>query len=229
MCAAHNKAVNFFRRETVNLTEEQIAIYRDQGFLLVSGLIEPTVVNRASDAMLERVVQKQANSSHKFIRHPSIVRCFTRKVCSAAGQIAGARWPLKAPRTIYTIAVFPQDGSWQWPAPHIDHALEKDAHRTFPPAFRVGCLIYLNDVSAHSGATVVWPRSPRQLKSLALSDPGQYEYLWAVNRDIQKVTLAKPLEILARAGDAFFYHYLCAHSGSANCGTAVRLALAHKW
>jgi hypothetical protein len=221
--------VKFFRRETATLTEEQIASYRDQGFLLVSGLIEPRVVNHASDAMLERVSQRQADSSHAFIRHPSIVRCFTRKVCSAAGQIAGAPWPLKAPRTIYTIAVFPQESSWQWPAPHVDHALEKDAQRTFPPAFRVGCLIYLNDVSAHCGATVVWPRSLRQIESLALSDPGQYEYLWAVDRDIQKITLAKPLEILARVGDVLFYHYLCAHAGSPNCGTTVRLALTHKW
>jgi ectoine hydroxylase-related dioxygenase (phytanoyl-CoA dioxygenase family) len=146
-----------------------------------------------------------------------------------AAQLAGDPRPFAAPATVYTIRVSPEDYSWQWPEPHIDHALEQDAHRTFPPPVRVACLIYLTDVAAHSGATIVWPGSHRQLERQAHSHPREYEFLWALNRDIPKIRLAEPLEILACAGDVLFYHYLCAHAGSTNVGTQARLALSHKW
>jgi ectoine hydroxylase-related dioxygenase (phytanoyl-CoA dioxygenase family) len=146
-----------------------------------------------------------------------------------AAQLAGAARVFPAPQTTYTICVHPENCSWQWPDPHIDHALEKDAHRTFPPPFQIACLIYLNDVETHSGATIVWPGSHRQLENLARSRPSEYALLWSLNRDIPKLILAEPLEILARAGDVLFYHCLCAHAGSTNAGTQTRLALNHKW
>src|SRR5262245_9723397 len=169
--------------------------YAVQGFLLVSGLIEPEVVRRARDAMCGwEKGTGHATSHHAYSRDSSIIACFSQQVCSVAAKLAGASRPFAAPATVYTIRVSPQNGSWQWPEPHIDHALEQDAHRTFPPPFRIGCLIYVTDVSAHSGATVVWPGSHRQLEQLARSRPSDYEFLSALNRDIPKMTLAKPLE-----------------------------------
>jgi ectoine hydroxylase-related dioxygenase (phytanoyl-CoA dioxygenase family) len=203
--------------------------YAAQGFLLVSGLIEPEVVRRARDAMCDWEVPGHAAAHHAYSGDSSIIACFSQQVCSVAAELAGASRPFAAPATVYTIRVSPQKGVWQWPEPHIDHALEQDAHRTFPPPFRIGCLIYVTDVSAHSGATVVWPGSHRQLEQSARSRPSDYEFLSALNRDVPKMTLAEPLEILARAGDVLFYHYLCAHAGSMNAGTQVRLALNHKW
>jgi len=129
----------------------------------------------------------------------------------------------------YAISVLPTANVWEWPNPHIDHAIEKDAYKTFPRPFRIGCLIYLNDIPRHAGGTVVWPGSHRQLAALAAASPRRYEFLASLNRDIQKVPLREPLEIIAAAGDVLFYDYLCAHAGSANVGTEPRLALNHKW
>jgi ectoine hydroxylase-related dioxygenase (phytanoyl-CoA dioxygenase family) len=129
----------------------------------------------------------------------------------------------------YTIAVFPTSAPWEWPKPHIDHALKEDAHQTFPPPFRVACLIYLNDVPSHSGGTVVWPGSHRRLESLAAARPKDYLFMWALDRDIPTAELPTPVELTPRAGDVLFYQYLCAHAGSLNTGLEPRLALSHKW
>jgi ectoine hydroxylase-related dioxygenase (phytanoyl-CoA dioxygenase family) len=158
-----------------------------------------------------------------------IVACFSRNVRTAAARLAGKRMALPAPKLIYTISVSPTSGPWDWPKPHIDHALKEDAYRTFPPPFRLGCLIYLNDVPSRSGGTVVWPGSHRQLERLAKAHPEDYEYMWNLNRDILLAGLAQPIELTVRAGDVLFYQYLCAHSGSANLGVEPRLALSHKW
>jgi ectoine hydroxylase-related dioxygenase (phytanoyl-CoA dioxygenase family) len=143
--------------------------------------------------------------------------------------LAGARGPLPAPAVTYTIAVFPTSAPWEWPKPHIDHALKEDAHQTFPPPFRVACLIYLNDVPSHSGGTVVWPGSHRRLESLAAARPKDYLFMWALDRDIPTAELPTPVELTPRAGDVLFYQYLCAHAGSLNTGLEPRLALSHKW
>jgi hypothetical protein len=212
------------------LAAQQLESYRGNGFVLVSGLIREEVVDEARRVMIERIEDERSGSLHLFVDEASVLACFSQHVCAAAAHLAGLRGPLARPTTTYTITVFPGRRRWLWPAPHIDHALAKDAHRTFPAPFHIGCLIYLTEVSTHAGATVVWPGSHRGLEQLALSNPAEYEYLTSINRDLHKVGFPEePREILAAAGDVLFYHYLLAHSGSANTGPDVRVALNHKW
>jgi hypothetical protein len=221
--------LELFSRKSPRLPAAEFKRYADEGFLLVSGLIPPDVVRRARETMSARTANLSAGSHHAFVQDTSILGCFSEDVCSVAAELAGSSRTFAAPATAYTISVMPQSGPWQWPDPHVDHALERDAHRTFPPPFAVGCLIYLTPISSHGGGTVVWPGSHRELEAVALSHPKDYEFLYALNRDISKVRLASPVEILAEAGDVLFYHYLCVHAGSANVGSAVRIALNHKW
>jgi ectoine hydroxylase-related dioxygenase (phytanoyl-CoA dioxygenase family) len=133
------------------------------------------------------------------------------------------------PRIVYAVTVQTTALPWQWPLPHIDHALAKDCFKTFPPPFEVGCLVYLNQVGPHAGATVVWPGSHLQIEALAAANPRKYEYLSALNEDIGTLSLRDPVEVTAAAGDVLFYHRFCAHSGSMNAGSEPRLALNHKW
>jgi hypothetical protein len=219
---------SLFRRHAT-LSSEQLKLFEEQGFLLVSGLVSRQVVQRAYGRVLARVGHLEGGSHHEFIRDPSVLACFSRKLCSAAGELARARAALEPPPVAYAISVLPTATVWEWPAPHIDHAIERDAYKTFPPPYRVGCLLYLNDIPRQSGGTVVWPGSHHQLAALAAASPKQYEFLASLNRDIEKVPLREPLEITAAAGGVLFYHYLCAHAGSANVGSEPRLALNHKW
>jgi hypothetical protein len=223
-----NKNVKFFlgRRET--LTAEQLRNYSDRGFLLTSGLISKDVVERARSVLLDLTSNRDPGSYHEFVSHPAILACYTRQLCSAAKHLAGAFRRFAPPCQAYAITVLPNSRPWNWPAPHIDHAIKEDGYRTFPPPYRVGSLIYLNHVLPRSGATVVWPGSHHQLKAAAIGRK-EYEYLWALNQDLPKLTFGKPLEITTQPGDVLFYHYLCAHSGSVNTGVEPRLALNHKW
>jgi ectoine hydroxylase-related dioxygenase (phytanoyl-CoA dioxygenase family) len=210
------------------LTADDIAQYQRQGYLQVSGLIPDETVRAAREAMLSGVPVSGSDSLHAFRTDRAVLACFTKSLCSAAAQLADAR-KLRPPRTAYTITVFPTSTPWQWPSPHIDHSHERDRHRTFPPPFRVGCLIYLTDTPPHTGGTVVWPESHRQLEAAARAEPGLYEYMSSLNRDLPKFDFHPPLEITAVAGDVLFYDYLCAHAGSINNGVSPRIAFNHKW
>jgi ectoine hydroxylase-related dioxygenase (phytanoyl-CoA dioxygenase family) len=211
------------------LSPSQRSTFVDEGFILLPCLIERKIVERASNTQLNLVRNHVAPVDHRFSNHADLLACFTHDVRNAAAELLGARKELKAPSVAYTMSVFPVQGPWTWPSPHIDHANKEDSHQTFPAPFRVGCIIYLTDSPAHSGGTVLWPGSQRRLEALAREDPERYRYLWEVNRDLRKVCTNSPVEMTPQAGDVLFYHYLCAHAGSLNTGDHPRLALNHKW
>jgi hypothetical protein len=212
----------------VILYPEAINGYRRNGFRILSGLIDRNTIEQARRRMITIIDSRQA-SHHEFVNDPAVLACFNRGVCSAAAQLAGALRRFRPPTTTYTITVFPTPGPWQWPAAHIDHSHEADGYPTFPAPFRIGCLIYLNDAGPHCGATIVWPASHRLLTEMAQHDADRYRLMAAVNREIPNLDLGRPQEIAVRAGDVLFYHYLCAHAGSANTGAEPRIALNHKW
>jgi ectoine hydroxylase-related dioxygenase (phytanoyl-CoA dioxygenase family) len=211
------------------LSNAQLRLYQEKGFLQVSGLIRRDVAEHACQTLLRRDGHPATGPHHEFVRDPAVVSCFTRMLRSAAAELAGASAAFETPSTVYTIHVFPTNSLWHWPAPHLDHAHDADAYTTFPPPFRIGCLVYLNDTPPRSGGTVVWPGSHRKLKELARVHSKKYEYMASLNRDIQSVALTPPVEITPCAGDVLFYHYLLAHAGSMNTGSRPRVALNHKW
>jgi ectoine hydroxylase-related dioxygenase (phytanoyl-CoA dioxygenase family) len=135
----------------------------------------------------------------------------------------------KPPSVAYTINVFPGKGPWSWEQPHIDHALKEHGYKVFPPPIRIAAMIYLNDVPPRGGGTMIWPSSHTKLESLAESDPVRYEMMWMLKRDMGNVDLGAPVELTPRCGDVLFYHYLLAHSGSANTSDRPRVALNMKW
>src|SRR5215831_13282643 len=122
---------------------EQIQSYVNEGFLLLPDLIDTETVERARQVLERKVINASDNPYHTFVRDSAVSACFSRKVCAAATRLAGVRTNFRPPSTVYTVTVFPTTKQWELPAPHIDHAKEEDAHKTFPPPFRIGCLIYL--------------------------------------------------------------------------------------
>ncbi len=213
----------------MTLEQRQIESYAADGFLLLTEAVDTETVERARQVLAQKVAGASENPYHAFVRNSAVSACFNQKVCDAAAQLAGVRKKLAPPGRVYTVTVFPTTKPWELPAPHIDHAREEDRHKTFPPPFRIGCLIYLTDVQPQGGATIVWPGSHRRLEELAKSNIERYRYLASVHRDIATVDLGCPKEITAQAGDVLFYQYLCAHAGSSNSGASPRFALNHKW
>ena len=215
------------------LTDEQERFYAEQGYLLVTGLI-PAEIAREAEAAMRRLIETADGSGghagHQVFEEPALLACYTRPMLAAAARLAGDDpATIRPPSRAYAINVFPQEGEWQWPAPHIDHAIQEHGHKTFPRAFRIAAMTFLSDVASHGGGTIVWPGSAQKLLRLAETDPAQYETMWALNQDLSKADLGAPKELTPRQGDVLFYHCLCAHAGSQNVSDRPRLALNTKW
>jgi hypothetical protein len=225
--------------ETVTmLTPEQQRSYEVDGFLLVPGLI-PEATAAAAEAAMWRLLGASPEDSgswadiaagHQAWESPELVACYTPEYLAAAALLSGDDpESVRAPRRGYAINIFPREGAWEWPRPHIDHAIKEHGHRTFPRAFRIAAMTYLNDVAQHGGGTVVWPRSHRRIETLARSDPERYEMMWALGQALRELDLGQAVELTPRRGDVLFYHYLCAHAGSANTSSRPRFAMNMKW
>jgi phytanoyl-CoA dioxygenase PhyH len=220
------------------LTEEQTRAYEEAGYLLVSGLIPPEISAAAEAAMWQVIGVRPDDPAswsdrprgHQAFDSPEILACYVPEYLAAAAQLAGDDpATFRPPRQAYAINVFPQEGPWEWPRPHIDHAIKEHGHKTFPRAFRIAAMTYLSDVSPHGGGTVVWPGSHRKIEALARRDPERYAMMWALGQALREIDLGPPVELTPRRGDVLFYHYLCAHAGSANTLARPRLALNMKW
>jgi hypothetical protein len=220
------------------VTSDQRREFTEQGYLLLSGLIPPEVA-AAADAALWRLIgispsepetwESVARGHHVF-DSPELVACYTPAYLAAAAELAEEEpTTLKPPTRGYCINIFPRPGPWEWPHPHIDHAIKEHAHKTFPRAFRLAAMTFLHDVPPHGGGTVVWPGSHRAIEALARSDPARYEFMWPLNQELDRAGLAAPVELAPRAGDVLFYHYLCAHAGSMNTSDRPRFAMNQKW
>lgn len=220
------------------LSNEQRRMFDEQGYLLASGLIPPPAAAAAA-AAIWRILQANPQDAaswegipkdHRVFDDPALGAVYTPQVMQAAAELAGDDpASLRTPTSGYAINVFPTAAEWHWPGPHIDHAIKEHGHKTFPRAFRLAAMTFLNDVPVHGGGTVVWPGSHKKLEALAKSDPERYELMWSLGRDISKVDLGDPVELTPRQGDVLFYHYLCAHAGSMNTSRTPRLALNMKW
>ncbi len=212
------------------LLPEQVEEFGELGYLVVSGLI-PEEVSRAAEARLREMVDSGVSGSgHGRFDDFALVACYTDSMLHAAAELAGEDLSLfPAPAEAYVINSLPSPGPWEWPEPHIDHAIEKDGHRTFPRPFLIAAMTYLSDVDPHGGGTIVWPGSHRRLKTLAESHTDLYEYMWVLNQDLGKVDLGEPVELTPQRGDVLFYDTLCAHAGSKNVTARPRLAMNRKW
>ncbi|MBW3624000.1 MAG: phytanoyl-CoA dioxygenase family protein [Armatimonadetes bacterium] len=219
----------------IGLTDEQRNSYEENGYLLVSGLI-PEAVAEAAEAAMWRCIGADPNDpetwnvskNHQVFDSPELVACYTLEFIRAAETLAGEEG-FKPPAKAYAINVFPTDAEWTRPGPHIDHAIKDHGHKTFPRAFRVATMTFLNDVPPYGGGTVVWPGGHRQLEALAKSDPETYEMMYDLNRAWDKIDLDDPVELTPKRGDVLFYHYLCPHAGSKNVSDRPRLAMNMKW
>jgi hypothetical protein len=220
------------------LTEEQRRKYAEDGCLLVSGLI-PAEIAAGADAAIWRALGGDPNdpASWASLNHapmasedPAVLACYTPELLTAAAQLSDDDPDVfRPPSRAFSLNVFPREGVWEWPDPHIDHAIKEHGHKTFPRAFRICAMIYLHDIVPHGGGTVVWPGSHRRIEALAKSDPDRYAMMWALNQDLGRIDLGAPVELTPRQGDVLFFHCLCAHAGSRNTSGRPRFAFNTKW
>ncbi len=221
------------------LSQSDIREYIETGYLLVSGLIPDDVSRRAEEAMWRNLRMDADEPStwaepgeYTNVEDPDTLALYTPEFLAAATQL-GEGVPdiatYRAPRRLHPLNTYPQAGEWAPHGPHLDHAIKEHGHQTFPFAFRVATMTYLNDVRPHAGGTVAWPGSHHRIEALAYSGPARYATMWELNRDIAKADIGDPVEVLAKRGDVLFYHVFMAHCGSRNIGGRPRFAFNMKW
>ena len=218
------------------LSPNQLDAYARDGFVLISGLIPYASTAAAADAMwiaMDADPDDRTTWPEGYFQgldDPAIVACYTADFLAAAAALSGhPRDSIGAPGGALAINIFPTADAWHMPNPHIDHAIKEHGHRTFPLPFRLATMTFLSDVPERGGGTAVWPGSHQRIEALAHSDEDKYEYMWALNQDMERAELGDPIVLAPSRGDVLFYQCLCAHSGSANKSDHPRLALNYKW
>lgn len=220
------------------LTSEQVALYHEQGYLLVSGLIPDSVSIRAQEILLQWAESDprnpQAKTKEPAPRTPEeeslVAACYTPAIMEAVAQLVGDDpATFKAPSHPFPLHSYPVNETWKPWGAHIDHAIKEHGHKTFPLPFRLASMLFLSDVEQHGGGTLVWPGSHKKIQALANTDPAHYEYMWVLNLELDKANIGEYVELTPKRGDILFYHCLCGHSGSMNVNDRARLAMNAKW
>ena len=222
----------------LRVTDAQKSHYNHEGYVLIRKLIPENVVVKAEKAM-RRVIQNHAGSTTESenplllyvpAEEAEFIAIFDLQFRLTAAHLAsGDPEMFTVPRQPWALVVFPKGKEWQWPEPHIDHALEEDHFKIFPPPFRIASISYLSDVPQHGGGTVIWPRSHKILTAFVKKNRRSYRYMSDLNRILPTIRLNPPVELKPSRGDVLFYHYLCAHSAGMNVSDVTRLAIGKKW
>lgn len=220
------------------LTSEQVEFYNTNGYIVLSGLI-PEQVSLKAKAILEKWAESDPRNPEATSKAPlprseedeaAVAACYTDAILLAAAELVGedvATFP--RPQKPFPLHSYPVQEEWKpWEA-HIDHAIKEHGHKTFPRAFRIASMLFLSDVKAHGGGTLVWPGSHLKIRALAESDPERYETMHALNMELDRANIGDYVELTPKRGDILFYHCLCGHSGSMNVQDAPRLAMNAKW
>ena len=232
------------------LSQDQMAHYDRNGFVLVSGLIPEATIAQAEAEMwsvlgMDRddpaswsplpddadgvtTVASQGVIEHFGLRDPALLACCTPAFYDAQSQLVrknaeAFHCQKPQPQAVWTRSVFPVSGDWNHHSGHAD-----GVHRpfsVFPGSFRVSSLTYLDSGVAHGGGTTVWPGSHRTLGEAAVRDPDRYRMLPDLKNPQQKFDLGKPVELKPSRGDVLFFHYLLVHAGSLNTNNRPRFAL----
>ncbi|MDP6039396.1 MAG: phytanoyl-CoA dioxygenase family protein [Candidatus Latescibacteria bacterium] len=242
--------------ETLPLTEELVAQYHRDGFLLASGLVSEVIARKGEDAMWDvmEMDRDDGETWDKFPdesrtstvqagftprsglfqyfgnQNPDLLACYTPEMMAAMAQLTGEPVDFFQPPTGTLVQnVFPTEGEWEWRGVHFDGAVKDKMHKTFPGPFIINSLIYLNDIEKHGGGTVGWPGSHKPVRELAESDPEKYEYMWQLKEDLHTVDVGDYVELEPKCGDILFFAHFCVHAASKNVRETPRLALRSRW
>lgn len=232
------------------MTDEQKKQFREDGYLVASGLVPEEVARKGEDAMwaaLEmdrddpetwsRVSAHAINKRNRAMPQnrrsdkPNILACYTDDILTALSELTGVdRSEVKAPTQILTQNTFPTEGEWSHSRAHLDGGTNRDKFNvTFPIPISVHSILYLSNVEEHGGGTFGWPGSHKKMRGIAEGNPEQYPYLFEVNSDMHTVDIGEGVELITRRGDILFYQNFFVHAGSKNVKNYPRLACRSTW
>ena len=231
------------------LTEQQLAQFEEEGYLLLSGLIPQETVTKAREAMWHMMGMDADNpsswedSNHppssEFymqragdqlfgVTHPDVLACCTPEYLTVLKQLA-SQYPeiphceKQRPEGVWALNKFPVSAEWKRPSPHLDGGF-RDL-RLDPGTFRVTSLTYLTDANAHGGTTIIWPEGPQRIREFRKNNPEFSNHVRDMGPQLQEMDLGEPMEVVVKQGDVLFFHHLLPHDGTTNVSSTPRFAI----
>jgi hypothetical protein len=232
------------------LTADQREQFVRDGFVRVSGLIPAGTVTSTRDAIASALGLDESDprtwegkpTTAGELWEPTVA-CQTPEMFRAAEELVGPRFsrdprgysPYREARGLdpwmegfIPVLRYPEPGPVPASGPrltgwHIDGL----NYTTFWPVHRyLVVFIYLVDVSAQGGATIVLPGSHRQVFEQGYPQhQDSPDGLVNTTGDVPDLPYRAPLALEGAAGDVVFMHYLLGHSGSANYDRHIRYGL----
>jgi hypothetical protein len=222
------------------LSREQVEFFRDQGYLVAPGLIDPGIVQRAEATLWELLGAEPDNPEGwprnsefgdrlRYMTDEAIYDLYTPRFSAALQQLTGR--PLGRPEegeVVQAIVAFPTYEEWRvFAGPHVDNAVEAWELKTFPTSQRGNTLIYLADADPQGGGTAVWPGWHRKLVDRMQADPHHYELLYTIQHEIEsgELQLGEPVVLTPRAGDLLVLDPFMPHAATVNVDKRPRFMI----
>jgi hypothetical protein len=226
----------------VRLDEAQRQALRDDGYLLVPGLVPRVRIDAALKAINHSLGEEGIAKDQiwtlraqtfcpELTAAPEILDLYRATPAAALAEAAIGAGQVVVPPTGQIALRFPQKlADPKLPYPHID-GMPGPLNGVEPGTlyhFTALAGVFLSDVTApFHGNFTVWPGSHRALEAYFRAH-GTGELV----RGFPPVEMAPPRQLEARAGDVLLAHYQLAHNAAPNVGPLVRYAvffrLAHR-
>ena len=206
--------------------------FKENGYLIVRGAVEPAVVDAARDRLWE-ALDEDRNDPDSWIRkgyrtvpiggEPAISgTTYNNRVFAMAEELVG-KSRLNASGGAGPHVNFPDpDRKWREPGGHLDgyHTPTNGVPKGVVGAFTLGATVYLERVEKQGGGFTVWPGSHR-----IWAEYFRHHDLDSLPGGTAPFDLGPSHEFTGDPGDVCFWHHQMSHSAGPNCGRNVRIAL----
>ena len=220
------------------LSEQQIAFFKQQGYLVLENFIAPEQIAAWRGQFWNHVGADPADPASwpdsyvidGFAVEPAFGQLPQMQAVVEAlggGQFSGGGGSM--------LVQWPRLGeAWDWPGQgHIDGY----GPGGWSGGFMLGATAYLDDVEANGGAFVYWPQSHLPTHAYFREHPAHIDGSFRDRDDWEPRQWGLfsdrsphgPEQFVARAGDVIFWHCFMCHTGSVNIRSKPRLGLFARW
>ena len=220
------------------LREQQIAFFKQQGYLILESFIAPEQMAAWRGQFWNHVGADPADPASwpdsyvidGFAVEPTFGQLPQMKEVVevlGGGQFSGGGGSM--------LVQWPHSGeAWDWPAQgHIDGY----GPGGWSGGFMLGATAYLDDVEANGGTFVYWPQSHLPTHAYFREHPAHIDGSFRDRADweprqwglFSDCSPQGPEQFVARTGDVIFWHCFLCHTGSANIRSKPRLGLFARW
>jgi hypothetical protein len=241
------------------LSEQQVAQFKDEGFLLLRGWLDPAEVARWREDYWAHIRDShpsfdpddestwptpadiRGGYSAPLGEHPKVVVVVEQL---GAGKLASngagmnVRWPESS-----AAGGSSSSSPEQWKPPAQGH-IDGYGPGGWSGGFSLAATTYLEDVEHAGGCFTYWPRSHKAVHQFFLRHPEQIDGSFYVREDwdskgwrmmyedpsLGDWDVGEATEFVGRVGDVIFWHNFLVHTGSSNMRRgAPRLGLFSRW